>query len=724
MATHADRTRAISTRRPERGRIRRLAIQPEECPTDTAYRHRKMALASGASAVVVTAATGPNDPRIIDAIRLGNESRSTLGHLPFAAYEEAAAKREVIFAEDSDRAVVGYALFDATNRDVRLVHLCVAAANRRQGVARRLVSWISAKHADRAGIRVRCRLDYNLGRMWTSLGFERYGETRGRGRSASPIVNYWLDHGHPRLFATPRVGVVVRASLDLNVVRDLADEARQDRDEALALLDDQFADRLALVRTPMLDAEVDEMSGDLRKLCVSVAMRFQPLTPDSRMAGEFEDWLRPIAEAVDRDFAASRQGLADIRYISEALAADLNVFVTRDETLARVLGAPAAERGLRILRPSEVIVRIDELERAEAYRPGAVQSTQFTHRLMAAGSDQALARFTTKDSKEHVATLKARVRSLTAQGADREGIYDASGNLVGVVVRKRDQSILEVPLLRVLDGPIAATLVRQLLFGLRREAVAQGAIGIRITDPYLPRTTVAAAIDDGFIPNNDVLRAIVLNHVGNASQLSEAAANSAASLGLTPPANLRPGMPPLAAAEVERAWWPGKLVDSMLPSYLIPIKQSFSQELLGAPLGLFARRDVLGLSREHIYYRSPRGLRMKAPARLLWYMSGSDAASVEPPGIVAGSLVEEVLDNSPARLHERFRHLGVWSLEQIQEVAHRGVAQAVRFSYTETFERTVPLDTVRRVVKQHPMSPRAISAEAFAEMYLEGRRRA
>jgi hypothetical protein len=66
----------------------------------------------------------------------------------------------------------------------------------------------------------------------------------------------------------------------------------------------------------------------------------------------------------------------------------------------------------------------------------------------------------------------------------------------------------------------------------------------------------------------------------------------------------------------------------------------------------------------------------------------------------------------------------VWDLEQIMEVAHMGVAQAVRFSYTETFERPVPLDTVRRVVKHHPMSPRGISAEAFAELYLEGRRRA
>jgi hypothetical protein len=65
-------------------------------------------------------------------------------------------------------------------------------------------------------------------------------------------------------------------------------------------------------------------------------------------------------------------------------------------------------------------------------------------------------------------------------------------------------------------------------------------------------------------------------------------------------------MPAVVAAEMERTWWPAKLVDSRLPTYLIPIQQRFAAELLGVPEGLLPRHDTLGLAREHVYHRRLR----------------------------------------------------------------------------------------------------------------------
>src|SRR6266516_3143452 len=103
-------------------------------------------------------------------------------------------------------------------------------------------------------------------------------------------------------------------------------------------------------------------------------------------------------------------------------------------------------------------------------------------------------------------------------------------------------------------------------------------------------------------------------------------------------------MPAVAAAELERIWWPAKIIDSGLPTYLIPIQQAFSVDLLGVPHS-FLRHDALGLAREHVYYRSPKGLRMQAPARLLWYISGSGPGVAYQPGVVACSQ----LDSGAAR---------------------------------------------------------------------------
>src|SRR5205814_8086933 len=122
-------------------------------------------------------------------------------------------------------------------------------------------------------------------------------------------------------------------------------------------------------------------------------------------------------------------------------------------------------------------------------------------------------------------------------------------------------------------------------------------------------------------------------------QVEHPVAAAARQAGVPEPAPLRSDMPAVAAAELERIWWPAKITDSRLPTYMIPIQQAFSVDLLGVPHA-FLRDDALGLAREHVYYRSPKGLRIQAPARLLWYISGSGAGVAYQPGVVACSQLD------------------------------------------------------------------------------------
>jgi hypothetical protein len=178
------------------------------------------------------------------------------------------------------------------------------------------------------------------------------------------------------------------------------------------------------------------------------------------------------------------------------------------------------------------------------------------------------------------------------------------------------------------------------------------------------------------------------------------------------------------AAELERTLWPAKIIDSALASFIVPIKPIWSAELFGIPQTLMPRPNMLGLSREHVYYRSPKPGIVKAPARILWYASGARKHG-GVGAIIACSRLEEVICAKPGTLHQRFRHLGVWRQEEIAEVAQVGIAQALRFSDTEIFQRPVSLRRFHKLTNQESQShtlqsPLRISADQFAAVYKEG----
>jgi len=688
-----------------------------------------MSLGQGAAAASSTvrlalAAVG-DETGIMAAVELGNRARATLGHMPYAGYRDAAASHTLLLAYASER-VVGYALYGLTRRRVRLTHLCVDPAWQGRGVARLLVSWISERHADYPGILAKCRQDYRLGDMWIRLGFTQISERPGRSKAGHVLIGWWRDHHHPNLFTRDDDTVLVRAGVDLNVLRDLAESGRSDADESRALIADQIADRLELVRTAALDGEINRMAGPLRARCIACAERLTSLRAEPARVAQVSAALLAVAQTDDPGYPHNEQDRFDLAHVAEAIATELNVFVTRDEHLARVLG-PTAERdhGLRILRPAAVVIHLDELARAEAYRPAALLDTRYRRQLIGVGSESDLTVLVNQSAGERPRDLVRAVRELGLAGCDRVGIYNPDGQLVAAVATACRDGALRVPLLRVANTGLADTLARQVLFQLRQQARDAGATIIRITDRYPSAAARLAAISDGFYEADDQYYAFVVDECGPATQVEHRAAIAARQAGVPEPAPLRSDMPTVAAAELERIWWPAKITDSGLPTYLIPIQQAFSVDLLGVPHAL-VRHDVLGLAREHVYYRSPKGIRVQAPAHLLWYISGSGPGVAYQSGVVACSQLDSVDTGTPEELHSRYRHLGVWDLSKILQASRHGQVQALRFTNTEPLVH-IPLPRLRRIAAAYghravpPQGPQRLSADLFAALYQEGR---
>ncbi|WP_083795836.1 GNAT family N-acetyltransferase [Catenulispora acidiphila] len=673
--------------------------------------------------ITIASARRGDSAEVDAAVLIGNAARDTLGHLPFAAYREAAHNGCLLLARDGGE-IVGYALYGLTRDHVRLTHLCVRPDYRGLGIGRRLVERIVDERADYPGIKASCRHSYGLGEMWVSLGFSQIGERLGRSDDGHILVIWWRDHGHPNLLSRQEELVLVRAAVDLNVVRALAGPQRQDTLDVQALLDDQSVDRLELIRTPALNAEIDTIESTLRAQCTKSIRNMAAVRSKTAAVGEARAAIIAAIPQASPGYPLTRQDEFDLRHACDAIAAGLNVLITSDRRMIRTLGA-ACERlyGLRIMLPVDVITHLDELVRAEAYRPAGLLGTAWNSRLLGAG-DAARAMHLVGDG-ERPKAFQDLIKSLARDQHERIGIVDAAGHMAAAYCAYACGDELVVPLARVAPVRLSETLARQIIFLLRQMARGNAVSTIRLADAHASRSLRLAALEDGFQPVDGGLVAHSLNVCGTAEELSRRAILAARYAGLSEPPLLRSAMPSVAAAEIERVWWPAKVVDSALTSYLIPIKQIFSNDLLGVPETLDGRDDQLGLSREHVYYRSPRGPRPAAPSRLLWYMSAGGQTRSQSPGVIACSQLDAVVTGVPQELHSRFRHLGVWNEQQVVAAAHEGQVQALVFTNTEILPQPVGLRELRELSKRYgeqatPQGPVRISAEYFGAIYLAG----
>jgi hypothetical protein len=132
---------------------------------------------------------------------------------------------------------------------------------------------------------------------------------------------------------------------------------------------------------------------------------------------------------------------------------------------------------------------------------------------------------------------------------------------------------------------------------------------------------------------------------------------------------------------------------------------------------------------ENAYYRSSRPRILEAPARILWYVSEGSGNYQGVKSIKASSYLDEIVIDKPKNLYSRFRRLGVFTWEDVYNVAEHDIDQdvmAFRFSKTELFENPIDLSNLRQIwiedtgAQFNPVTARQISPELFFRLYRIG----
>lgn len=184
-----------------------------------------------------------------------------------------------------------------------------------------------------------------------------------------------------------------------------------------------------------------------------------------------------------------------------------------------------------------------------------------------------------------------------------------------------------------------------------------------------------------------------------------------------------------SAAILEHDRWPLKVTDAGIPTFVVPIRPHWAEQLFDSTLAagtLFGRDGGLGLSREHVYYRKPRNSNgIRPPARILWYVSGRSAGQHQG-SIRAVSQLAEVVVDRPFTVYQRFARLGIYSEDQVRACANdQGMVMALRFVDTELLATPVGLSEIRSLFDSEgamfvaPMSPRKIDEQWFVQLYKE-----
>ncbi|MFJ9371208.1 GNAT family N-acetyltransferase [Nocardia sp. NPDC101769] len=669
-----------------------------------------------------------DNPTLAKLVELGDLARRTLGLLPPAVYHDAAAKNCLLAAFVGDEPI-GYALFRLPRDEVVLTHLCVQPDYRRAGVAKLLVDELSKRHRQRQGVKAKCRDDYQaIADVWQGLGFAPRAKTHGRGHDRAPMTVWWRDHGHPNLFTPPmEEPTVVRVALDTNILLDLQPSTNHHRPpRSELLLAQHLSDRMELIVSYGLERDIGNHRVADPTTTIEFASTFTRPRGSRSRAEQLFDAMRTEVRAHDSKFPRSEQDIGDLWHLAEAAAAGAQVFLTWDERLCNDVAphalkarAPELSR-MRVLDPDHLEIRLDELANAAAYSPSDLAGSEFTTARVGSDARQHLQHFLDHNRGESKSEFRARLREAARTRDGYEVVRAPDSALIACYSLTIEDSILDVPLLRLTDHPIAETLTRQLLWGFRHRARQASACVVRLTDPYLSETTRRIAETESYRSHNSTLAALVVDRTGPGTMIGATATAIGQLIDLPPTLLIRPHETAATAAHYERLWWPAKITDSELPGFVVPIKPRWSTDLFGVPAALLARDSQLALGRQHVYFRSGRRSCLRAPSRILWYMSSSDSSGEGK--FIGTSLLDHTERGTPQTLHDLYGRYGIFRIEDIEKAATNNIAEALLISDTELFDNPIHWSTYMALkpADDGPRSvqgPAKISSTLFERLY-------
>jgi len=679
-----------------------------------------------------------NSKLLQDIIDLGDRNKDTLGLLPHAAYEEAANQGHILIAVTPNQECVGYLLYRIvkTKRRAAITHLCVDKEFRGNGIGRKLVEYLAYSTHDLLGISLFCKRGYDSHNFWPYIGFQYVGEKLGRGKNRDILTHYWYDHNHPSILTLIDKKKIesktMEAVIDTNIFVFLFENPDH------PLLADWLLEDLALCVTPELYNEINrDDRGNRRREMLRYARSFPKITANETEVQQVFELVRPYFPEQLRI-----QDKSDIKQIAYTIASGADFFVTRDRRLVEQLGNVLLnDFGLSIVADDDLIIYIDEFLKEVTYQPQRLAGSPIYIKRVSSRQSDFLAEVFHRQTGEKKSIFRAKLSKYLAYPNKYKTLVVTVSKqepLALIILHQKSSHMVEIPLMRTVEGPLSSSLESEVLSWATEQAVNEGKILVLVTDDNFIARNKQVLEENSFTICKKGGIKINLKGIYSVSEIESFLKKDGTYKETAKPAideikqKLTDAITigtPQKWIEVEQSLWPAKIANIDIPTFVIPIQPTWAIDLFDYELGkrtLFGSDPSLIFRMENIYYRSANTRLPSAPSRVLWYISkGKLNRSFRVMAVRACSYVEETIIGSPKELFKQFNNLGVYRWQDVLAAARNDPKKnilAFRFSRTELFDNPVPLKEYKKITgrRSPPNSPQSITDEEFIEIYKRG----
>lgn len=678
------------------------------------------------------------DTFLSEVMALGKKNAKTLGMFPEGAFTDHAKRRTIIVAEE-DGKLIGYLLFRVTQSRgvISIAHLCVSDDHRNKGVAKQLLNFLKERYQKQLkGIALSCRKDYvEASKFYEKSGFKAIKETRSRSKEENYLVKWYFHFGNDDLFSASLFDPnKINALLDANIIIKLRDEPSAANAEVQALDADWLNDEVEYFFAPEIFNEINRDSDRNRAEGTRLFLtnfheaKFTPSDRDKI----FEEIKEILAGTTDND-------ISDKKQLSECIASGLSYFITTDEEILNVADTLLQKYSLKVLRPTELILHIDQLKNKADYHALRVAGANYEYKKLAQEDITTLIiEFQDISEKKHELRDKLTSIASDVKNSTVRVVKDTEGKYLGFFAARVINQYLQVGAIRTKEGKISEVLFYQLLNDVIHLAVEKNVSIINIEEILFPEGMREMLTSFGFQEKEGLWYKLVLSGQSNTNDLLNSSDLIKNNWNVTLINNklkaLKDAEKETYKLELERKLWPVKLMDIEIPTYIIPIKPFWAGHLFDhyqSNVSLFGAKPELAWHRENVYYRSVKPVSEKFPARILWYISSDPKSPIaREKGIVASSYLDEVHTGEAKVLYQKFKNYGIYEWGDIYKAAgndaHKEM-KAIKFSDTEVFKNLIPFDLVSEVMQKHGKpqntfaSPVEVTKEIFNEIYKIGK---
>lgn len=685
----------------------------------------------------------PNSKYLNDVITLGDANKETLGFFPKDAYKESARKKWIIIAvDDVKRELAGYLLYRISRQKmlVSIVHICVANSWRGQGIriSKELFRELKKITAEGyLGVRVRCRVDYSANKLWPILEFVAIGEMDGRGKKGTKLTIWEYQYNQPSLFSyalRQNEDSKVKVAIDANVFFQLQSPDIPEHEESLPLLEPWLD--IDLYITPEMLNEINRNTDKTkREAGRKFASSFNQVDSKS-----FDDEFQKVLEDLKPFFlgSLSQSDVSDLRQLAYAISADIPFFVTRDGSMLEKSEDVFEKFGIQILRPSDLVLKQDELIRGEDYAPSRLAGSQIRmEKVHGQQSERLITKFLPDQGEtKSIFRRKLHLALSNASTVETYVVMDDQGNELGLISHSRQfEGQIVIPIFRVGQAQICQYVAKYLVNKILLTASAENRNITKITDEYLSPKIIAALQESGFVHTQDSWVKITIQEVLGINDAIMHLSNSIwPDFVKDPLLNIILALQSVpnqtVLLEIEKRLWPLKIEETNIPSFIVPIRPIWAMHLFDIDIAgqdLFGGEPSLILNAENVYYRRSTPKVLAAPGRVLWYVSAGDGHYQGSMHLKACSYLDEVEIGKPKQLFSKFKNLGIYKWKHVyNEVAGSDLNKeimAFKFSKTEILKYPIHLSKLQAIWKaegknfNNAVSPLSIGNEPFLKLY-------